>query len=347
MTAALQIRAQIMRCRPAHLLTICLIARLLATAWCAEETDALIALPARPGQSSGETIAPLADQPVQSSGQVNFYTESAPPPSPVRGIGLMSIFRRSQPAPPPPQPSRNSGTIVRGAEFTTDYKARPAGTAVPIGLYGPGWDGRNLPFGEEDSYRLVMPADYSPTDLVLLPREFCFSGQPIYLRKEAAGQLVSMISDASRSGLRIQVVSGYRDLRHQQRLYYQAVARGGRGQGAVARPGHSEHQLGTTIDITSTENYLLKQSFGGTSEGRWAAANAARYGWRLSVVSSSGRVIEPWHLRYYGTGGSISGGAGRFVASTGGAIIKGAARAVTTAGKAVIKTVNPRTWTGN
>ncbi len=187
--------------------------------------------------------------------------------------------------------------VPSAARFNTDYRTRPASCEIPLTLCGRGLQGRNLPIGHEDAWRDRLPPDYMPTDLVLIPVEWCYANQPIYLRREAAESLVRMLSDAQRQGLRIQVVSGYRDYSHQQRLYKQNGGR--RGSRTVGRPGKSEHMLGTTVDVTSTEKYLLKPAFATTPEGKWLARNAHRYGWKLTVISGS-RVIEPWHFRYFG-----------------------------------------------
>ncbi len=187
--------------------------------------------------------------------------------------------------------------VPSATSFMTDYRRRPANCPVPLVLRGKGLGGRDLPIGGEDPYRDQLPANFMPTDLVLLPAEYCYANQPIYLRREAAESLVRMVRDAQRQGLTLKVVSGYRDYEHQQRLYSQNGGR--RASRTVGRPGKSEHMLGTTVDLTSTERYLLKPSFANTPEGKWLSRNAGRYGWKLTVVSGN-RVIEPWHFRYFG-----------------------------------------------
>ena len=73
----------------------------------------------------------------------------------------------------------------------------------------------------------------------------------------------------------------------------------------VARPGHSEHQLGTTIDVTSARARPMSTSRGARRPtGQWVATNAHEYGFLLSYPSdASDRTCydyEPWHLRYVG-----------------------------------------------
>ncbi len=60
---------------------------------------------------------------------------------------------------------------------------------------------------------------------------------------------------------------------------------------SAARPGHSEHQLGTTIDVEGGET--------------WLAVNAWRYGFVMSYPPDQPESVtcykpEPWHFRYMG-----------------------------------------------
>ena len=67
----------------------------------------------------------------------------------------------------------------------------------------------------------------------------------------------------------------------------------------LAVPGHSQHQLGTTIDFGS-----IDISFDDTAAGRWMRENAWRYGFSLSYPKGgepiTGYTWEPWHFRYVG-----------------------------------------------
>src|SRR3546814_11900599 len=72
----------------------------------------------------------------------------------------------------------------------------------------------------------------------------------------------------------------------------------------VARPGHSEHQLGTTIDVTDEGATDVDQSWGASPAGQWVASNAHKFGFLLSYPSNDQPRTcydyEPWHLRYVG-----------------------------------------------
>jgi LAS superfamily LD-carboxypeptidase LdcB len=72
-----------------------------------------------------------------------------------------------------------------------------------------------------------------------------------------------------------------------------------------AEPGHSEHQLGTTVDLTSADvGYGLVESFASAPAGEWLLANSHQYGFALSYPAGqehvTGYAHEPWHYRYIG-----------------------------------------------
>lgn len=264
----------------------------------AAEDSPPAAVPA-PAPPPAVAMAPAPQPAAAVSPAPNLYLPQATPQS--RGGLFSRLFQRKSNA-----PARPAVAPAQVPAFNSDYSTRSSDDVCPVYLPGFGLNGNDLPIGYEDSYRLTssLPADFRPTDLVLLPSQFCHYGNALYLRREAAASLCQMINAAAREGLTIRVVSAYRDYNHQLRLYTRAVARGGENQQSVARPGRSEHFLGTTVDLTNNESHVLKRSFGDTPEGRWLAANAATYGWKMTVMAGNGRRShndEPWHLRYLGS----------------------------------------------
>jgi D-alanyl-D-alanine carboxypeptidase len=111
---------------------------------------------------------------------------------------------------------------------------------------------------------------------------------------------------AAANGTPLGILAGYRSYPQQQDLYERRVDELGDAEAGsrVARPGHSEHQLGTTIDVTSAGETDVDQSWGATPPGQWVATNAHKYGFLLSYPpDASDRTCydyEPWHLRYVG-----------------------------------------------
>jgi len=114
-----------------------------------------------------------------------------------------------------------------------------------------------------------------------------------------------LIEDAMKDGVVIRILSAYRDARHQSYLYLQSIRRWGVFQNRVAKPGFSEHQLGTACDLTTDEiEYKLSKSFDHTRAYQWLIENISRYGITLSYPKYKERITgfmyEPWHFRYHG-----------------------------------------------
>lgn len=158
------------------------------------------------------------------------------------------------------------------------------------------------------NYRL--PDNYEPIDLVLLDVPLYNespSNEGNYLREEAANALKALFDEARALGYKLVARSGYRSYETQIALYNNYVARDGveNADTYSARPGHSEHQTGLTVDITSSSvNHGLSQTFGETAEGRWVAGHAHEFGFIIRYPQDrtleTGYQYEPWHLRYVG-----------------------------------------------
>lgn len=154
-----------------------------------------------------------------------------------------------------------------------------------------------------DRYRGIDPG-YVPTDLV----EIAGGYDPdvkYRLRKPVATALSELLRAAKRDSIQLEIVSAYRSYEKQRSIYLRKLKRSGWNQKTVARPGHSEHQLGTTADFAGPDDStLLRASFGDTPSGKWLAANAPRFGFAVSYTEANqiktGYAPEPWHYRYYG-----------------------------------------------
>jgi D-alanyl-D-alanine carboxypeptidase len=147
---------------------------------------------------------------------------------------------------------------------------------------------------------------YVPRDLVSLDaKPMMVAKAGLSLRKEALEALLSMNGAARSSGIRIVAGSTYRSYSTQESVYVYWVKTLGqtRADRESARPGYSEHQLGTTIDFSPIDD-----SFSQTPGAPWLRQNAWKYGFVLSypdgLQSLTGYKYEPWHFRYIGTGGA-------------------------------------------
>ena len=155
----------------------------------------------------------------------------------------------------------------------------------------------------------ALPSDYIPDDLVIPNVEFSFTGEfeRNFLREEAAVQLEQLFNDALENGIEVFAVSGYRSYDRQDTIYSNNIKRWGeeRTNAVSAVPGHSEHQTGLAMDITSRSVGLqLTQEFGKVEEGIWIKENAHKHGFIIRYLEGkeeiTGYEYEPWHLRYVG-----------------------------------------------
>lgn len=68
-----------------------------------------------------------------------------------------------------------------------------------------------------------------------------------------------------------------------------------------ADQGYSEHQLGTTVDFTTTALGTDSDGFASTKTYAWLTAHAHEYGFTLSYPQSNAYYkFEPWHWRFVG-----------------------------------------------
>lgn len=155
-----------------------------------------------------------------------------------------------------------------------------------------------------DKLRPLNPVDYTPADLERVPIPYVY--EP-YLRAEAAQAAVALVAAAQAEGLRLQSQSAYRGYDTQVAVYGDRVNLVGQEEAdrTSARPGHSEHQTGLSIDFSSVPAVCpLEQCFADTPHGQWLAENAWRFGFHLRYPEGetpvTGYVFEPWHYRYVG-----------------------------------------------
>jgi zinc D-Ala-D-Ala carboxypeptidase len=148
----------------------------------------------------------------------------------------------------------------------------------------------------------ALPAGYAPADLVRLDGTGLSLSRPGHrLRPAAYKALAAMNAAAAAAGVTLLVSSSYRSYEYQVEVWNRTVASDGEAEAeaSVARPGHSQHQLGTAVDFGS-----ITDAFADTKAGRWLAANASRFGFSLSfpkgMSEATGYKWESWHYRYIG-----------------------------------------------
>jgi D-alanyl-D-alanine carboxypeptidase len=167
----------------------------------------------------------------------------------------------------------------------------------------------DIPIGHGPVDRdLPLPLNYRPSDLVPVLTGYKARGyerREMLLRREAVKVFERLIDHAENEGVNIRMISAFRDAAYQAQLYAAAIERNGFFQNSVAKPGHSEHQLGTVVDLTTAEiGGGLSASFENTTAFRWLKEHRIQYGISLSYpkykIEVTGYIYEPWHYRYLG-----------------------------------------------
>ncbi|MEX1104345.1 MAG: M15 family metallopeptidase [Dehalococcoidia bacterium] len=149
-----------------------------------------------------------------------------------------------------------------------------------------------------------LPSDCAPGDLQELSGDLSLGGSQL-MRAESANAFAELAAAAARDGVGLRAVSAYRSYDAQVSAYEANKAIYGDDVDRFsARPGHSEHQLGTTVDVSSSNVGYDLDAFEGTAEAEWVAANSWRYGFIVSYPEGNedvtGYAYEPWHMRYVG-----------------------------------------------
>ena len=154
----------------------------------------------------------------------------------------------------------------------------------------------------------ALPAGAEPQDLVAAAGAGLLgtSGDKL-VRAVLLDDLAAMRAAWEDAGLSIDLESAYRSVASQAATFNSWVARLGYAAGLLrsARPGHSEHHLGTAIDVTSPGWAGRVGDWAAeTAEGAWMAAHAWEYGFVMSYPAGATADTcfgyEPWHYRWVG-----------------------------------------------
>ncbi|MCR4790777.1 MAG: M15 family metallopeptidase [Treponemataceae bacterium] len=149
-----------------------------------------------------------------------------------------------------------------------------------------------------------VSSQYKPADLIPLTdtTHYVFYRNDLSLRIPAEKSLQEMADAARKDGINHFLVSStFRSYEYQTNLFNRYVKQDGLelAERYSARPGTSQHQLGTAVDFGS-----ITDDFAETKMGEWVYHNAAKFGWSLSFPKGyepvTGYMWECWHFRYVG-----------------------------------------------
>jgi D-alanyl-D-alanine carboxypeptidase len=181
---------------------------------------------------------------------------------------------------------------VKGAVITKEYKRNQWATSVLDPMHR-------------------LPASYIPRDLTWITPQALPSAKGVFqLRRDAAEALRAMLLAARESEVRMRILSAYRSYATQNATFAYWVAKSGLqlARKYSALPGHSEHQLGTAVDLATVGEGVPwgSAAFATSPTAVWLAENAYKFGFVRSYPAGAKRVAlscygsEPWHWRYVG-----------------------------------------------
>ncbi len=146
---------------------------------------------------------------------------------------------------------------------------------------------------------------------VKLPASLSSKDKTIYLRKEVATALSKMSAAASKEGVSLVVVSGFRSFEDQKNIwnnkylnlfaknYPDPLARVKKILEYSAMPGSSRHHWGTDFDLNSVDPAFFETA-SGKKIYAWLEQNAETYGFIQPYTKgrSRGYHEEKWHWSY-------------------------------------------------
>ena len=144
--------------------------------------------------------------------------------------------------------------------------------------------------------------DYEPEDLVEMDDKYSNNYYGVNkLRKDAYEHFKEMVDDANKQGIEFVADTTYRSFDTQETIYnnYAYEHTSEETSKYAARPGYSEHELGTAIDVSNI--WYIEE---GDKEYDWIKKNAWKYGFIMRYKKDKEDITkyaaEDWHIRYVG-----------------------------------------------
>lgn len=167
---------------------------------------------------------------------------------------------------------------------------------------------KSFPSDDLSLYYLIdkthtVGSDYEPTHLVKLVKNdaYIINKTTLSLREDVEASLRKMALAAKADGITLDVSSTYRSYKTQENTFNYWVSVDGleEAERESARPGTSQHQMGTAVDFGNIDD-----SYAETAGCKWLNQHSEEYGWSLSFPQGyedvTGYRWECWHFRYIG-----------------------------------------------
>lgn len=140
-----------------------------------------------------------------------------------------------------------------------------------------------------ESDRLV--AAFTKGEISVMPCKFLpgldLEGKRLCVNERVHEPLLALMAHAEKDGFQIKINYAFRDMKQQKRLYRQ-------NRRLAAKPGHSNHQSGLSVDIAGTRVCHRRKKCSRTDLYRWLTAHAPKYGFVNDIPK------EPWHFTFIG-----------------------------------------------
>ncbi len=169
-------------------------------------------------------------------------------------------------------------------------------------------------YQDEDDFFYVVNKTY------LLPEDYEIETDYVQgsyeMEKTAAKHMCEMIAAAKEDGINLKVLSAYRTVNYQKKLFERNVKSRMEDYGMtydeayydtsinIAPPGGSEHNAGLAADIITEDDWDTYTGFEDTEEFAWLQVHAPEHGFILRYLKGkediTGYIYEPWHYRYVG-----------------------------------------------
>ena len=150
----------------------------------------------------------------------------------------------------------------------------------------------------------TLDINYVPPDIVALSNYnnvLVLNKDTLEVSKSIVEDLLIMSKAAEKDSVVLDISSSYRSYTYQENLFNYYTQELGLEEASrqSARPGTSQHQLGTTIDFG-----CICPDFAHKEAGIWLTENAWKYGFSLSYPQDmehiTGYIYESWHYRHIG-----------------------------------------------
>lgn len=127
-----------------------------------------------------------------------------------------------------------------------------------------------------------------------LVRGYVIFDRNLRLSRGVVKKFLNVVDAAGKDGVQhFLMSSGDRDFQEQSKLYKEM------GSDYALPAGYSEHNLGLSLDVGSTQKKMER-----APEGKWVEENVWKHGFVLRYPKNKSNITgiqyEPWHIRYVG-----------------------------------------------